>query len=388
MKRVAFVITTPTFGGPHNQALRLHNALIDLGWEQLIVTTNEPGDGASRLRNAGIPVRQIQLHRLRRGGLKSWISLYQVARSVPILTKVFKEENIQVVQFAGIQNLHIGLSARLIDLPVVCQLLSTYAPRWMRIVFSPLASEVIDIVMPVGLGVLKEHPGIIRNKQIVIPFLPPVDIQELDYNARSREQVRAELGIPSNGIVIVTLGNFVPQKSHEILVESAKLLCEQYSNVYIRILGSWVYDHEFYYQQNVIIKARVLKLFENDRLRIVEVGHQAYRYLAAGDVFVLSSIAEGIPTAMLEAMALGMPVVATAVGSVPEVLNQARAGILVPPRDPEKLAKAVSCLIEDTDLRKEFGQNGRRFVLESVDIRKCAALHAKAYELAVTRFRS
>lgn len=390
MNRVAFVITTPTFGGPHNQALQLHEPLRRLGWDQLVITTNEPGNGASRLRAAGVPVRQIRLHRLRRGPSRrdQWASLYRVFGDISNLARVFKEENVQVVQFAGIQNVHIAVTARVANLPVVCQLLGTYAPHWMRKFVSPLASQFIDVVMSVGLTVAAEHPGINWRKQPIISFLPPVNVHELNNAAECREQARVELGIPTSGIVVITLGIFAPPKAHEVLVESAKILCERYSGVYCRILGSSAPGHESYYETEVINRARILGLLDYDRLRVVEVGAQAYKYLAAGDIFVLSSIAEGIPTAMLEAMALGMPVVATSVGCIPEVMSRANAGFVVPTRDPDKLAEAIVQLIENAHLRKEFGENGKMFVSKYVDVQRCAALHAEAYELAIKRHRS
>jgi len=390
MKRVAFVITTPTFGGPHNQALRLHNFLLELGWEQLIITTNEPGNGASRLEKAGVPVRRIPLHRLRKGPTY-WnraASLVHILQDIPALTQLFRGENIDVVQFAGIQNLHVALSARRAGLPVVAQLLSTYAPRWMRRAMAPLASQLVSVVMSTGITVAKEHPGIVQRGQPLICFYPPIDIDAFAIYVQKKEIVRAQLNIPSNGIGIITLGNFVPQKAHDILIKSAELLLKQrqYPSVYFRIMGTEVYTYRDYYRY-LIDKARRSGLFENDRLRFVEAGARAHELLAAGDIFVLSSIAEGIPTAMLEAMALGMPVVATAVGSVEEVLQEAKAGICVPPRKPELLAAALRRLIEDEAMRKKMSENALAFAREHLDVRHCAMIHAEAYELAIKHSR-
>ena len=82
--------------------------------------------------------------------------------------------------------------------------------------------------------------------------------------------------------------------------------------------------------------------------------------MAAMDVFVLSSINEGFGRVIVEAMASGVPVVATAVGGVPEVVEDGVSGLLVPPRDPERLAEAVGELMKNKELRRSLRENGRR----------------------------
>jgi len=83
------------------------------------------------------------------------------------------------------------------------------------------------------------------------------------------------------------------------------------------------------------------------------------RLLALADVFALPSVSEGMPIAIMEAMAFGLPVVATAVDGTPEVVFNGETGILVPPRSPARLAQALAALIEDAALRKKLGENGR-----------------------------
>ena len=387
MNRVGFVITTPTFGGPHNQALRLYKPLKELGWEVKVITTDMPGNGASRLGEKGVPVRKIPLHRLRRGFPKKLTSLVHVALDIPRLVRVFKEEKFDVIQFAGVQNLHVAIAARQVGLPVVSQLLSTYAPKAMRILFSPIVSLVSDAIMAVGSTVAQAHLGINIRGQSVILFFPPVDACELGCILEKRETMRTRLGLSQESVVVVTLGNFVPQKAHDILVEAAALVASKIPNAHFYILGSYAEEHRRYYENEVVAKAKNMGLLDKGVIRFIEVGAQAYEYLSIGDIFVLSSIAEGIPTAMLEAMAMGMPVVSTAVGSIPEVLKTAKAGLIVPPKDPAKIAEQIMLLIEDQELRISYSYNARAFILENVDVKRCAEIHARAYELALSRRR-
>jgi len=101
--------------------------------------------------------------------------------------------------------------------------------------------------------------------------------------------------------------------------------------------------------------------------------------LSQADLFVLSSDFEGMPNALLEAMASGLPCVATGVGGVLEIVEHERTGLLVPPGDPEALAWAISRLIEDEALRHSLGRNARDFVLNNFTIEKAATRHQQVY---------
>jgi len=382
MRRVGFFIMTPTFGGPHNQALRLFGALKELGWWVKVITTDAPGNGASRLEENGIPVRQIDLPRLRRGFSRQFVSLLEVLSSIPRLIQVIKEEKCDLVQFCGVQNFHVGIAARAAGIPVVCQLLGTFAPKLMRISVSPIVSLFIDVIMAVGRKVMSEHPWISIRNQPVFYFLPPVDTGRLFILSQKREEVKRKLGLDSRSLVVLTLGNFAPCKGHDVLVEAAGVVFKKTPNVCFCVLGSYTKDFEDYYRRTVIERAKNLGLIERGAVRFIEAGSLAHEYLAIGDLFVISSVAEGVPTAMLEAMAMGMPVVSTAVGSIPEVIEESKAGILVPPRNPKKLAEAILRLVENPPLAMEFSRNALVFVREHVDVKKCAEVHAKAYGYA------
>jgi glycosyltransferase involved in cell wall biosynthesis len=112
------------------------------------------------------------------------------------------------------------------------------------------------------------------------------------------------------------------------------------------------------------------------------VGHQqdVRPWLAAFDVCVLSSDWEGMSNAILEAMAAGLPVVATAVGGTPEVVVDGVTGFLVPPRDPQALADAILRLLRDPDLRRRMGEAGRAHVTEHFSVEQMVHKRERLYE--------
>jgi glycosyltransferase involved in cell wall biosynthesis len=107
--------------------------------------------------------------------------------------------------------------------------------------------------------------------------------------------------------------------------------------------------------------------------------------LAGSDLFVLSSRSEGLPMSVLEAMAAGLPVVATAVGGIPELVVDGETGLLVPPGDPDALADALRRLVDDPELRQRFGAAGRARAAALFDLPRFRREHVELYERLLAR---
>ena len=124
--------------------------------------------------------------------------------------------------------------------------------------------------------------------------------------------------------------------------------------------------------------------------RIIWAGYcpNAYEVLAALDVFVLASLEENLPMVILEAMALGLPAVATAVGGIPECIVPGQTGLLVPPANPEVLAAAVVGLLADPAQRRRLGEAGRRQVQESFSLESQTTRIEAALQTILSRRRA
>jgi len=167
-------------------------------------------------------------------------------------------------------------------------------------------------------------------------------------------KVRSELGLKEDEILITMVARFVPQKDHNTLLQALSLLPG--GEFKAALVGGG--ERETFFRK----KAGELGL--RDKVIFLGERRDVPQILAASDIFVLSSNWEGLPRSIIEAMMAGLPVVATRVGGVPELVEDGVTGFLVPPRDPDALAAALQKLLNDPELRRRMGEAGREKALK------------------------
>jgi glycosyltransferase involved in cell wall biosynthesis len=168
---------------------------------------------------------------------------------------------------------------------------------------------------------------------------------------RDGAAMRAELGIgmrPTAGIV----ARLAPVKNHALLLRAWKQVLETVPNAVLLVVGNG--------STEPATRALADELGLGDAVRFVGFRLDVAEILASLDVFVLSSLSEGLSLTLLEAMAAGLPIVATRVGGNPEVVQDGDTGLLVPSGDPPALARALARLLLDAELRVQMGESGRR----------------------------
>jgi glycosyltransferase involved in cell wall biosynthesis/protein-tyrosine-phosphatase len=171
---------------------------------------------------------------------------------------------------------------------------------------------------------------------------------------RDRKEVRRELGIDFATPLIGAVGRLSPVKGHAHFVRAARLIAEKEPAARFLIVGDGPLRSE--------LESCARRLGIGDACLFVGARQDVYDLVAAMDVFVLPSVDEGIPMALLEAMALETPVVATAVGGVPEVVAHRATGLLVRSGDEPGLAEASLELIRDPRLARALGARARGVV--------------------------
>jgi glycosyltransferase involved in cell wall biosynthesis len=162
-----------------------------------------------------------------------------------------------------------------------------------------------------------------------------------------RARLRRELDVPERSLLVVTVAGLRAEKGYDVLLDAAHLVVRRGLPLHFAAAGEGALHDE--------VRARHGALGLDDRFRFLGHRSDALELIAGADMFVLASRQEGLPVVLMEATSVGTPIVATAVGGVPQVIEDGRNGIVVPPGDPEALAGALERLATDPDLRAELG---------------------------------
>jgi glycosyltransferase involved in cell wall biosynthesis len=163
-----------------------------------------------------------------------------------------------------------------------------------------------------------------------------------------RAEVRAELGVPDGDLLVLTVANLRPEKGYDVLLDAARSIADRGLPVRFAAVGRGPLADE------LAERHRALGL--GDRFRFLGERDDVIRLLVGCDVFVLPSRQEGLPVTLMEATSTGTPIVATAVGGVPQVIHDGVDGLIVPPGDPGALADAVERVVTDAGLRHRLGE--------------------------------
>jgi glycosyltransferase involved in cell wall biosynthesis len=203
-----------------------------------------------------------------------------------------------------------------------------------------------------------------------------IELASVRAAATERTRVRAELAVTDDELLVVTVANLRREKALEVLLDAAARLAD--TPLRFALVGQGPLADE--------LAARHRALGLGDRVLLLGYRPDAPAVLAAGDAFCLSSRHEGRPVALLEALALGLPVVATAVGGIPEVVTAGREAALAPPDDPAALADALRSLLDPS--RRAAMAAAARAIGDTVGAEPAARRIEELYtDLAASRSR-
>ena len=185
---------------------------------------------------------------------------------------------------------------------------------------------------------------------------------------------RADLGLPPDARIVGFVGNMRPVKGVDVLIRAMDRLPPQ---AHLLLVGE-VADPR-------LTRLTAADSSRSERVHFLGPSVNILGLLDLFDVFVMPSVArEGLPRAAIEAMCRRRPVVASAVGGLPELLDQGRCGLLVPPRDPAALAEAIGRLLADAEWRQRLGVAGRQQIETRFHIRETIAQTLALHQTLLT----
>jgi glycosyltransferase involved in cell wall biosynthesis len=354
--------------------LPLVDRLAAEGYDVYIVCSY--GSRTERLRERGYKIQSIEISR-------RILLLAHIASLIRIYRFIRKERFDIVHTYTPIAGVIGRIAARVAGVPVVVfTSLGFYfhenMPCWKRralILFERLAAKFSDFIFTVSTEDEKtavEEKITSRNRIMSLNGIG-VDTRRFDSREISEEtkaRCKEQLRICKGGQIIGFIGRSVREKGLRELIEALVVIKRVHPDAKLVIIGYWGGTTE----RDTRTKMEVLSLIEKHSLDkdVLFTGfvEEMREWLEIVDVFVLPSHREGMPQSILEAMAMGKPVVATDIRGCREEVVDGETGYLVPVQDPQRLAEAIIRVLSDRMLAKRMGEAGRRRVVEFFDQRK------------------
>ncbi len=293
------------------------------------------------------------------------------------VARLMKEQEIEILQTTLFYADIIGAyAAYLAKVPVVVSWEPVTGPFAFRHLWSyKLAMQKIDRVVAVSEDIRQR---VIRERKLspekVMTIHYGVDLEK--FAPEDQSLTKGNIGVSDNQLVLGTVARFDYPKGHKYLIDAAPEIIQQFANVRFVLVGDGPLRQE--------IEQQIEKLGLSDYFVLLGFRRDVKQLLGLFDLFILPSVSEGLPNAVLEAMACSNPVVATAVNGLVEVIEEGRTGYLVPPQNPSEIAKAVIKILKSPVTMKEMGRRGRNrvanhFTMEQ-QINKFEQLYLSLYE--------
>jgi len=254
--------------------------------------------------------------------------------------------------------------SRRVDFPVAQNGLSAMKYRYGADVYLAISNGVRDVLLECGI-----EAGRIR---IVRSGL---DLKKFD-GVKDNDYLLKEFGIGDGTPVIGNIAALAPHKSHVDFIGAARRVSEEIEGARFLIVGEGKLRPE--------LEAQIKQLGMEDDIILTGFRKDVLECLALFDCFVLSSYLEGLCTSIMDAQAMGVPVVATRTGGVPDLVEDGKTGLLAPPRDPRLLAEAIIRMMRDDDLRAGCA-TAAKLQASSYDYRHMVEQTAAAYDEMLQR---
>ena len=342
MKTVAFIHGISPIGGAERELLIYLDRLPRLGYQPVVIC---PGSGplADAVKSRGV--------KLYRGEFPAWRKLSSVflrGASVRSLRRILHDCAPDIIHVNDAwwvpQTLRAAQGNKA---PVIAHVRQEIEPA--KVLKYELDRVSLVITMSKQIEASVRVAGISADR--VTTLYSGVELGRA-INPAEANAVRRQFDIPSEALLLGTVANLFPRKGYEPMLKALARLVPSRPLVHYVIVGSGDSGYERK------IRALVQELGLQARVHFAGFQESVLPFLQAMDLYVQPSIMEGLGIAVVEAMAMGKPVVGTATGGLPEVIADGETGLLVPPGDDVALAEAIAALLNDAKRRDDLGRAG------------------------------
>ena len=367
MKRILYIHHTFRAHSYNSLLLDFASRVNRERFEILVCCLRDNGPYEKIFRDFGLQVKNFKMRTV----FDFWV-IFKIAGFI-------KKNRIDIVSTANFPaDVYGRISAKLAGIPIILSTMHRFEDHkqernyrlffWLDRLTMRLTTKIIAVSKAVNDYLVRWHK--INPRKIVVMY-NGIDIDKFKNNGNGKDFSR-EFNLNDRFTTVGFIGRLVEVKGLSYFLEAVDKVVRKRKEVQFLIIGDGPLEEKLKKEVNDLrISEHVI--FTGFRQDICEI-------LAVLDIFAMSSFSEGLPTAVLEAMAAGKPVIATNVGGVPEMVAEGDTGILAPPRDAESLAEAILELLESPEKRRAMGEKGRRRVMEYFSIEKMVERYEEFYD--------
>lgn len=361
--KLLHVITHLPIGGAQDNTLYTVE-LLNKDKYDISLSCNLNGELVSRAKK----VKHLKLYDV--PNLRREVSIINDIRAFLYLYKLIKKENFTIIHTHSSKAGFLGrIAAMLNKTPIVIHTIHGFAfhdymNSFKKNIFIYL--EKLSAKWTHGLVTVSN----LNKKKVVDLGIAPIEKLKNIYSGidltlfinEKNDQFRKELNLDSNHLLLGSVGRLSNQKDPITMIEAFCIVIKRFPNAHLTLVG------EGELRDEILIKIDQLQL--NGRVHLTGNKNDPWKIYHSLDLFIMSSIYEGLGRSITEALSCGVPVVCTSVEGVPEIVRDNETGILVPPKDPGALATGIINSLNDMDNAKRMAEEGRKFVNENFDVNK------------------
>lgn len=371
--KVLYTIGSLELGGAESQMVMLIRELKKRGWHCELFVLEAKGPLKSILEQDGITIHDGGYVSEARKGVKIFLLLRAIVRFWRLTQQVRPDVLHAYLQMTNFIGALVGCVAGVKKIITSRRALGTHQDRhpyrkWLDKIANALSDRVTVNSNAVG------QDTIFRDR--IAPEKLVLIRNGLDFDCFGglggvRGDVRENLGLGGDEFGIIKVANLIPYKGHADLIYALPKVLEKWSNARLFLVGE---DRGI----QADLERLAFSLGVSDRVHFLGQRNDVPLLLMAMDLYVMASHEEGSSNALLEAMAAGLPIVATDVGGNREALDDGLAGMLVPPHDPGALSCAIEKLLDDEVLRSQVAAKSKACA-QAYSIPKMAEAHIRLY---------
>lgn len=378
--RIIFLIDSLGIGGAERLMIPYLHYFVSAGFLPRVCAFQVRNGNpiAHDIEQLGVPVDLLPVRKLRN------------LDALPRLLRYLREQYADVLhtqlEFANTLG---SVAARMLGIPSVCTLhtIESYSRRsrvyWRTMLMWRSLRHFCDRIIAVSEETRQHH---IRQAHFspakIITLYNGINLAPFEsVGEPERRAVRQELGIPLDAPVLVTVAVLRPPKGIQYMIEALPKILETLPDVHYLVVGDG--------EHRAVLEGLAQTYNVTERIIFTGVRKDVPDLLSASDIFVLPTLTEALPTVLAEAMGARRPIIASAVGGVPEMVEHERNGLLLPPAEPARLVEACVRLLRNPVEAQAMGQAGRVIARERFEINRQAQRLGALYQelLAQRRIR-